>query len=789
MKIKKVKVKQGFTIVELVIVIGVIGVLTAVLIPTFINLNKKAEMASMQSFIKNVNTQLAMREAEGKKLETPNDAMVIAEDMGFDVEKISPFDGNDIVYDGVAKRFAMMKGEEVTYSEGGVKGAGTDIWKIADSAEKAAAINTAGYSIYAKETWNIGNLAEIKVGFDAGRNMSAESVSYVNPTASQNVIIRTNGGAVTINGKQDNVIHYGDAESVNIIDVASASYHEKGAVKFLEAAAGHIVVEKEAEVTAFHFTATGEGENAKFENAEGKKISVDISGVSQDKMPDFSRDPVKIETNGTYVAEVNTGKKEYIWLFGQGIKEQMVVAPTNEAIAEGGTLKSTLSIGAQQGSVAEQIANPAKRNDQGQLVDTNDQVIDLTQIDMTKATALDEKAVVEEVASKEDVQTGATLFAGGSGSQYDPYIISDFESFQNISTLYNEGYHYYKVKDGVASIDCSGWTPVNLNGSFEGNGVKLQNIDARLFMNIGAMGTNGDAASWSTTPVTLANYDAYFKLEGDMDAAGGMAKQILGNNVTTLKNIGIYGQIVSGSNSGAFFSYSTGNPYDANQNVTQRVNIEDCGIYANLISTSSSVAVVTGYPNYCNPNIVVSINNPDEIWQGTAANPSGKIKFVTMSSWSIPEGGTENRTIDCTKLNTVALTKESDGSYTVAKSTNAVTAKAYISAQLTETDAEGHKTAVAGITMAVQTLGEYSLDTASTKVLDAFNSFEFHNKQAASSAAVVNNKLIVNIDGNNNYTFGSIKLVVVENDSNGNILSYQVKEIVSKTETGNWTIK
>ncbi|MBQ9457291.1 MAG: type II secretion system protein, partial [Bacilli bacterium] len=46
MKTKKIKVRQGFTIVELVIVIGVIGVLTAVLVPTFINLNQKANQAA-----------------------------------------------------------------------------------------------------------------------------------------------------------------------------------------------------------------------------------------------------------------------------------------------------------------------------------------------------------------------------------------------------------------------------------------------------------------------------------------------------------------------------------------------------------------------------------------------------------------------------------------------------------------------------------------------------------------------------------------------------------------------
>ena len=50
--------KKGFTIVELVIVIAVIAILSAVLIPTFSNLIKKANLANDQSMIRNMNTTL-----------------------------------------------------------------------------------------------------------------------------------------------------------------------------------------------------------------------------------------------------------------------------------------------------------------------------------------------------------------------------------------------------------------------------------------------------------------------------------------------------------------------------------------------------------------------------------------------------------------------------------------------------------------------------------------------------------------------------------------------------------
>ena len=56
--------KKGFTIVELVIVVAVIAILAAVLIPTFSNLVKKANISSDTVLAKNLNTALSLYEAE-----------------------------------------------------------------------------------------------------------------------------------------------------------------------------------------------------------------------------------------------------------------------------------------------------------------------------------------------------------------------------------------------------------------------------------------------------------------------------------------------------------------------------------------------------------------------------------------------------------------------------------------------------------------------------------------------------------------------------------------------------
>ena len=55
------KHKKGFTIVELVIVIAVIGILSAILIPTFVNVTQNAKDAALQS---DLSTSYSMYAAE-----------------------------------------------------------------------------------------------------------------------------------------------------------------------------------------------------------------------------------------------------------------------------------------------------------------------------------------------------------------------------------------------------------------------------------------------------------------------------------------------------------------------------------------------------------------------------------------------------------------------------------------------------------------------------------------------------------------------------------------------------
>lgn len=256
----KRKQRKAFTIVELVIVIAVIGVLTAVLIPTFVNLTNKAQLAENQTFVKNINTQLAINEAEEGKNKTAHEAIMDAFDMGFDVRKLTPVNGNDIIWDEENDRFAIVAGDfatntgkdHVIYADAGFK-TGDDVklhklWKLYDFASMPQTGQT--YSIYAKGNDWTGNIA-LTVGFDAGDNTGISSITYA--TANNNeAVIRTNNkfGSLTIDALNGEVSHFGDVGDLNIIAVKKASYDEYGRVGGVATLTyGKINVKEKAEIT------------------------------------------------------------------------------------------------------------------------------------------------------------------------------------------------------------------------------------------------------------------------------------------------------------------------------------------------------------------------------------------------------------------------------------------------------------------------------------------------------------------------------------------------------------
>ena len=71
--------KKGFTIVELVIVIGVIGILSAILIPTFVNLTDQAKEKQIQANLRNAYSAYVAEAADGKVDATGAEIKLVAE--------------------------------------------------------------------------------------------------------------------------------------------------------------------------------------------------------------------------------------------------------------------------------------------------------------------------------------------------------------------------------------------------------------------------------------------------------------------------------------------------------------------------------------------------------------------------------------------------------------------------------------------------------------------------------------------------------------------------------------
>ena len=291
--------KKGFTIVELVIVIAVIGVLAAVLIPTFISLNKKAEKAADSSLVSNLNTALRIKEGEdGKKNKYLHEAVLDLDDFGYKVTNIVARSEENIVWDEVNDEFVLTTPENPCE--------GTRYWEIRSS--MPASGNTR--SIYAGNGWtvtSIGGEEGIAYGFDAGYNPNITSIHYKNAGSAQTVTIRTNGGTLTIDAENDTVNHYGEGLVLDIKAIAGASYHEYGSFPKASIAQGRIVVENDGNIPSVEITAVPTSEKP-IEIETGKDIVVSASQEVVEELGSDSLENVGLKVTNA-AAEVVVDEK------------------------------------------------------------------------------------------------------------------------------------------------------------------------------------------------------------------------------------------------------------------------------------------------------------------------------------------------------------------------------------------------------------------------------------------------------------------------------------------------
>ena len=233
--------KKGFTIVELVIVIAVVAILAAVLIPTFSNLVKKANVSNDTALVKNLNTALAA-DVDGQ--DTMYDALQAAKEFGYDIAKIqAKANGNKILWDSKNDCFVYLNDGQKQYIPDSKKesAADSDLWIISNVVDETYSTYLYGYE---------GTEVTAKFGLDTGECV-IEKV-YANGLEGE-FIIRTTGGTLEIDSPKATINHYGSAQEVYVINVYSSTYNLYGSAGYIEVTDGeHVVLKQGSSVTAVY---------------------------------------------------------------------------------------------------------------------------------------------------------------------------------------------------------------------------------------------------------------------------------------------------------------------------------------------------------------------------------------------------------------------------------------------------------------------------------------------------------------------------------------------------------
>ena len=329
------KNRKGFTIVELVIVIAIIAILAAVLIPTFASLIAKANVSADTQLVRNLNTALTTEKAGGENNKTMNDALKMAKNAGYDIDRIVSKSGNNIGWDSKNDRFVLIDANNDTYIY--PTDAGSNAQKVQNAVDYFVIYKEIPteqkYSIYlSKDATLAGGTVTVSVGFDAGENENVTAVNYTSE-ATQDVIIRTNSTntVLTVTAKNSTVKHYDVAGKVLINEVASKSYHEFGEVQGnIELADGRVVMESGSKASAIKITATTEtinsGATIKVDSTAAPTVAVVVPENVKTALSEKGGkiDASNVVTDPTVIANMNN------FAGGLGTEDSPYLISTNE---------------------------------------------------------------------------------------------------------------------------------------------------------------------------------------------------------------------------------------------------------------------------------------------------------------------------------------------------------------------------------------------------------------------------------------------------------------------------
>ncbi len=354
-------------------------------------------------------------------------------------------------------------------------------------------------------------------------------------------------------------------------------------------------------------------------------------------------------------------------------------------------------------------------------------------------------------------------FAGGAGTKELPYLIDEPAQLMNISN-YDE-YTYFKVADGVDTLDMTGVGRIRLNGSFDGNGVTMNNLTTALFEYVGKSGEAQD--------IKISNLTANVNTTDGR----GLVRNIFNPGTTTFENVALHGYIEGQYNMGSFYNYGTANSGDS-EGADYTVNFVNATSDVTLVNTTgNAIGGMLGH-GYEGANYKLYINMDDASgYTGQMYTTGTATCYEVMAMCShatyILNGVEVSRysdTYPSTRLTAVAPVAGADGYY-VAPVAGVDHYVVSLETQLTAYDENDVKIPnMAGLTWS---LGKKTVTSEfDGKVLDLVTSAEIVNDENKPIGYEIDGGVLKAYTGRNtNYKSGWFTLNVTQYDANGMILA------------------
>ncbi|NLB60912.1 MAG: prepilin-type N-terminal cleavage/methylation domain-containing protein, partial [Clostridiales bacterium] len=266
--------KSGFTIVELIIVIAVIGVLAAILIPAFQGMIKKAHMADDKTMAKNFNTALVTAQiSENVFPASMAEVVAVLESAGYRGEQLNAkADGCSFIWDSTTNQ--IMYGEintavstkgapaqspiTIYYSLNSEYSTTTADWYIAIS--KTEDINGAvDCTYFLLDSATIENTIQISspcgIGVMMGKKLIVNDGAKIIFNTEKAGTIKLDGviyGEVEINASECNVVQSGAVKKLIIAAIKNDGKSEiKGYAKELVVIDGKVIIQHNAYIQSF----------------------------------------------------------------------------------------------------------------------------------------------------------------------------------------------------------------------------------------------------------------------------------------------------------------------------------------------------------------------------------------------------------------------------------------------------------------------------------------------------------------------------------------------------------